>query len=158
MRGEIIVLLAALAVCAVFSGCSSRGGEIWGEHAAGNYPSNQISESENEVAEMRLVSSEFKEGENIPVRFTCQGENINPQLSWEAVPEGTKSFALIMDDPDAPVGTWVHWLVKDIPADARQIPEDSVPGKEVLNSAGNARYGGRALLQALTGIISGCMR
>lgn len=91
---------------------------------------------------MRLTSEDFREGGIIPARYTCQGQNINPQLSWENAPEETKSFALIVDDPDAPAGTWVHWLVKDIPADKKEIPENSIPGTQVINSFGKEDYGG----------------
>ncbi|MBW2989958.1 YbhB/YbcL family Raf kinase inhibitor-like protein [Candidatus Woesearchaeota archaeon] len=91
---------------------------------------------------MKLRSDDFEEGGMIPSKFTCQGENINPHLAWLDVPEDAKSFALIVDDPDAPAGTWVHWLVKDIPADAREIKPDSIPGAEVLNSFGKEGYGG----------------
>ena len=95
-----------------------------------------------EVGNMKLASNDFNEGEMIPSKFTCQGEDINPQLAWDDVPEGVKSFALIFDDPDAPAGTWVHWLVKDIPAAVREISQNSVPGTQVMNSFGKKDYGG----------------
>jgi Raf kinase inhibitor-like YbhB/YbcL family protein len=82
---------------------------------------------------MRLTSSAFREGERIPVPFTCEGENVSPPLEWTAPPQGTLSFALFCNDPDAPAGTWHHWAVYDIPADLRSLPEDL--GTEV----GNAR-------------------
>jgi len=97
---------------------------------------------EKEDVKMKLKSNDFNEGEMIPRQFTCQGEDINPQLSWEDVPAGVKSFALIFDDPDAPMGTWVHWLVKEIPADVRGINQNTVPGNEVVNSFGKEGYGG----------------
>ncbi|MBR9699038.1 YbhB/YbcL family Raf kinase inhibitor-like protein [Candidatus Woesearchaeota archaeon] len=93
-------------------------------------------------AAMRLTSTAFQHEETIPIKYTCQGEDINPQLSWDGVPEATRSFALIMDDPDAPMGTWIHWLVKDIPATAREIKENSIPGTEVINSFKRGAYGG----------------
>jgi len=91
---------------------------------------------------MRLASNDFVEGGMIPRKFTCQGDNINPHLAWETVPEETKSFALIVDDPDAPMGTWVHWLVKDIPADVREIQEGEIQGNQVKNDFGKENYGG----------------
>ncbi len=91
---------------------------------------------------MRLSSEAFKEDEVIPAEYTCQGPDVNPGLAWDEPPKGTESFALIIDDPDAPVGTWVHWLVKDISKDMRNIPKDSVPGTEVKNSFGKKGYGG----------------
>ncbi|MCK5283051.1 MAG: YbhB/YbcL family Raf kinase inhibitor-like protein [Nanoarchaeota archaeon] len=91
---------------------------------------------------MKLTSNAFEHKGTIPAKYTCQGQDINPQLKWEDVPEGTKSFALIVDDPDAPVGTWVHWLVKDIPAGIREIPEDSIPSNQIENDFGRQDYGG----------------
>ena len=78
----------------------------------------------------------------IPKRYTPHGEDYNPQLSWTGAPPGTKSFALINDDPDAPVGLWTHWLVKNIPANTTSIKENSVPGVEVTNSWGIKKYKG----------------
>jgi Raf kinase inhibitor-like YbhB/YbcL family protein len=91
---------------------------------------------------MRLTSSVYKEGDTIPRTYTCQGQNINPPLRWDEAPSATKSFALVFDDPDAPMGTWYHWIVKDIPAETRQVMENSIPGVEIMNSWGNSRYGG----------------
>ncbi len=91
---------------------------------------------------MKLRSNDFKQGGMIPRKFTCQGEDINPHLAWSDVPAGTKSFALIVDDPDAPMGTWVHWLVKDIPANVKEIKQNSVPGNQVENDFGKEDYGG----------------
>ena len=71
-----------------------------------------------------LQSSAFKEGADIPRQYTCEGADISPALSWGEAPQKTQSFALIADDPDAPVGTWVHWVVWDMPAATRQLPEN----------------------------------
>jgi Raf kinase inhibitor-like YbhB/YbcL family protein len=87
---------------------------------------------------LELKSDVFKDGGTIPVRYTGAGEDISPALSWSDAPAGTQSFALIMDDPDAPMGTWVHWVVYDIPKDADGLGEN-IPGKPVL--AGGARQG-----------------
>lgn len=67
---------------------------------------------------MRLESPAFARGEPIPERHSCEAEDVSPALRWQDLPAGTKSLALVMDDPDAPAGTWVHWLVYDIPAGA----------------------------------------
>jgi len=83
------------------------------------------------VMAMELTSSGFKAQDTIPDQFTCQGENVSPQLSWTDVPEGTKSFALICDDPDAPSGDWVHWVVYDIPGESRELPA-GLPAKAKL--------------------------
>ncbi len=90
---------------------------------------------------MKLTSPEFKNNEHIPKRFTCQGDDINPELTIEGIPEGAKSLALIMDDPDAPMGTWVHWVVYNIPI-ASKIEEDSIPGEQLINDFGRKDYGG----------------
>lgn len=93
---------------------------------------------------MKLESKDFEHEGWIPSKFTCDGEDISPHLMWRDVPKGTKSFALIVDDPDAPVGTWVHWLVCDIPADCREIEQNSVPEKatQLRNDFGKKDYGG----------------
>jgi len=91
---------------------------------------------------MKLTSPSFRHNAAIPMKFTCQGEGISPSLEWADAPKETKSFALMMDDPDAPRRTWIHWLVKDIPAEKRKIEENSVPGNEVINSFGRKAYGG----------------
>jgi len=70
-----------------------------------------------------LTSTAFGQGEPIPRRYTCDGEDISPPLQWSDPPQGTQSFALIADDPDAPMGTWVHWVLYNIPAQARSLPE-----------------------------------
>lgn len=76
-----------------------------------------------EGSEMQITSSAFREGEAIPRKYTCDGEDVSPPLSWSGAPEGTESFALIVDDPDAPVGTWVHWVIYDLPAGVTSLPE-----------------------------------
>jgi len=70
-----------------------------------------------------LSSPDFTDGADIPKQFTCSGEDRSPALEWKGAPAGTKSFALIVDDPDAPVGTWVHWVVFNIPAAAHSLPQ-----------------------------------
>jgi len=93
---------------------------------------------------LKLLSQDFEENEAIPSRFTCEGEDICPQLHWKDVPEGTRSFALSMTDPDAPGGTFIHWLVHDIPKDVRSIERGELPmgAKQVKNDFGKERYGG----------------
>ncbi|MGM0529748.1 MAG: YbhB/YbcL family Raf kinase inhibitor-like protein [Bacteroidota bacterium] len=91
---------------------------------------------------MELYSPAFKNEEFIPKKYSCKGEDLNPELRWENVPGGTKSFALSVKDPDAPIGTFVHWLVYDIDKDVGKIEENSVPGKQVENNFGKEDYGG----------------
>lgn len=70
-----------------------------------------------------VTSTAFAEGDHIPQQYTCQGDDISPPLAWTDLPEQTASLALIMDDPDAPNGIWVHWVLYNIPADAQSLPE-----------------------------------
>ena len=90
---------------------------------------------------LRLTSSAFPSGEALPARHTCDGEDLSPPLAWSDPPAGTKSFALVVDDPDAPDPkaprtVWVHWIVYDLPADARAL-------REALRSAGDLPKGAR---------------
>lgn len=78
---------------------------------------------EKKMIVIELKSTAFTEGDTIPVKHTCDGPDISPSLSWSAPPEGTKSLALICDDPDAPMGTWVHWVMFNIPPDVTVLPE-----------------------------------
>lgn len=91
---------------------------------------------------MKIRSNAFDDNGAIPKKYSCKGKDINPELLWDNVPEGTKSFALSVKDPDAPMGTFVHWLVYDIEKTARKIAESSIPGKQVKNSFGKITYGG----------------
>ena len=70
-----------------------------------------------------LTSSAFNEGGIIPAKYTCEGSDISPPLAWPGAPEGTRSFALILDDPDAPMGTWTHWAAYNIPATTHALDE-----------------------------------
>ncbi len=90
---------------------------------------------------MKLTSPEFENGKMIPRKFTCERDDFNPTLIIEDIPAGTKSLALIVDDPDAPMGTWVHWVSFNIPV-VSQIDEDSIPGKQGINDFGRKDYGG----------------
>jgi Raf kinase inhibitor-like YbhB/YbcL family protein len=79
-------------------------------------------EGEGEMA-IQISSSAFSEGGNIPKKHTCSGEDVSPPLAWSGVPQGAKSLALIMDDPDAPGKVFVHWVLFNIPANAKELPE-----------------------------------
>ena len=90
---------------------------------------------------MKITSPDFEPNGSIPKKFTCQGEDVNPALLIEGVPQQAKTLALIMDDPDAPMGTWVHWVVYNIPVTSK-IEENSVPGEQGSNNFGKQDYGG----------------
>lgn len=93
---------------------------------------------------LTLNSPAFTEGEPIPSVYTCDGADVPPPLTWQDVPTDVGSYALIMDDPDAPRGTWVHWVLYNIPADVRELPdgEPSGIGVQGENSWGDLGYGG----------------
>jgi Raf kinase inhibitor-like YbhB/YbcL family protein len=93
----------------------------------------------------RLTSPAFADGAFIPARYTCDGENLSPPLEWEDPPAGTRSFALIVDDPDAPVGTFTHWVLFDVPGSARSLaeaPPQKTVGLSGRNDFGRSGYGG----------------
>ncbi len=96
-----------------------------------------------------LESSAFQDGGEIPKKFTCEGADVSPPLTWGEPPAGTKSLALITDDPDAPAGTWVHWVMYDLEPQARHLQEGvaksetvSGTGRQGLNDFGKTGYGG----------------
>ena len=89
-----------------------------------------------------LVSSAFLAGASIPVEFTCDGRNQPPPLSWSGAPEGTRTFALIVDDPDAPSGTFVHWVLFNIPGTATAPPQGAGSAVQGRNDFGKTGYGG----------------
>ncbi len=96
-----------------------------------------------------ITSSAFSEGQTIPTRYTCDGSDVSPDLAWSGVPEEAASLALICDDPDAPMGTWVHWVLFNVPADADGLPAEIPPDATLENGAchgtndfGKLGYGG----------------
>jgi Raf kinase inhibitor-like YbhB/YbcL family protein len=93
---------------------------------------------------LELKSSVFAEGKPIPSKYTCDGGDVSPPLAWSGAPQGTKSFALIADDPDAPMGTWVHWVTWNIPATATAFPEGNVASgtKQGITDFKRPGYGG----------------
>ncbi len=107
-------------------------------------------EKEANTMEKIVVSSEaFKDGETIPSEYTCDGKNVSPALSWKGIPAGAKSIALIVDDPDAPGGMFVHWVLYNIPANVQKLP-GGMPKNETLGDGsrhgmtdfGRVGYGG----------------
>jgi Raf kinase inhibitor-like YbhB/YbcL family protein len=98
---------------------------------------------------LQLTSSAFHDGQAIPKKYTCDGQDVSPELAWSGAPGETKSMALIVDDPDAPAGVWVHWVIYDLPPDARGLPEVVPRDRELRNGArqgkndfGKIGYGG----------------
>ena len=127
----LAVLMALSLVAIAFAGCESKQPPEEGKMA------------------LNVSSSAFEEGSRIPIKYSCQGEDVSPALRWDKPPRGTQSFALIMDDPDAPGGIFTHWVLFNIPSATRQLPEavstttqlsdGSLQGK---NDFGKIGYGG----------------
>ena len=123
------LLLAALASCGASDGSGNQAN-------GGNAVENAT------LTKLQLASDAFQDGQPIPVQFTCDGADQTPALHWTDPPAETKSFALVIDDPDAPNGTFRHWGVFDIPASARAIGGGQRVGTEVTNDFGKPGYGG----------------
>lgn len=92
-----------------------------------------------------LTSNAFSQGDSIPAKYTCDGQDISPPLGWSDPPEGTRSFALINDDPDAPVGTWDHWVIYNVPSEARSLPEAVSSDAELPDGSRNGQNSWRRL-------------
>lgn len=123
--------LIPLVICMALASCGAKDRSN-GENAVENAT----------LAKLTLTSNAFQNGQPIPTQFTCDGADQTPALKWDEPPAGTKSFALIIDDPDAPSGTFAHWGVYDIPASARSIGGNQHVGTEVANDFGKPGYGG----------------
>lgn len=119
--------VAALLVCAAAAGC-------------GNGASTDL--DKGSPASVRVTSPAFSEGGAIPVRFTCDGAGTSPPLAWAGGPKRARSWALVVDDPDAPRGTFVHWVVLDLPAATRSLDAGVTPAGAVqaVNTAGRSGY------------------
>jgi Raf kinase inhibitor-like YbhB/YbcL family protein len=89
--------------------------------------------------DIKITSTAFEEGGMIPRKYTCDGEDVSPPLAWTGVPEGAKTIALISDDPDAPMGTWVHWVLFNLSEAEKGLPEAVPPDKELKNGAKQGR-------------------
>jgi Raf kinase inhibitor-like YbhB/YbcL family protein len=107
-------------------------------------PAGGCTEQSIQKTSMKLSSPHFSDGNNIPERFTCEGDDCNPTLVIEDVPQAAKSLVLIVDDPDAPRGTFTHWLIWNLRSDVTEITEGSAPpsGVQGLNDFGTGKYGG----------------
>lgn len=140
MRKFFLPLLMGMLV--LYSGCREKGETavtVKTEESRAVQPAGKTG------GVMRLTSSAFGEGDRIPEKYTADGEDISPPLYIEGVPEEAKALALIVDDPDAPVGTWDHWVIWNIPADTKEIKEGISPeGVSGKNDWGRLGYGGPA--------------
>jgi len=94
------------------------------------------------IARFAMTSQDFRDGQSIPAVHSCEGADQSPQLSWDEPPAGTKSLALVMDDPDAPSGTFRHWAAYDMPPTTHSIERGQAAGKQATNDFDKAGYGG----------------
>lgn len=123
MRAELLIILMTVGLF----GCASR-----------PQPNAQVptkTPAENGLG-IQLASSAFKEGEPIPRAYTCDGPNVSPALEWSGVPKNARTLAIICDDPDAPAGTWAHWVLYNLPAENIGLVEN-VPMTESLKAGGS---------------------
>jgi Raf kinase inhibitor-like YbhB/YbcL family protein len=127
--------LAPLLALAALAGCG-------GKDRAANPTNGEGSVENAALAKLSLTSSAFRDGQPIPARYTCDGAGQSPPLAWGEPPPGTKSFVLIVDDPDAPSGLFRHWGAYDMPGSARSIAEGQAVGNQAINGFGKAGYGG----------------
>jgi Raf kinase inhibitor-like protein, YbhB/YbcL family len=125
MRKNLRIL--SFSVLTLFISCASRPQPV-----AQQPPANQ---SNQEKAEFKLTSTAFKEGQPIPSTYTCDGVNVSPPLEWSGLPKNAKSIAIIADDPDAPGGMWVHWVLYNLPAKNIGLVEN-LPATEKLAAGG----------------------
>lgn len=102
---------------------------------------HDMSMTSGEFRAMRVTSPWFDHEQMIPVKFTCEGEDVNPPLDIDGIPDKARSLALVVEDPDAPAGTWLHWSVWNIPI-TQHLKEDEIPGVQGKNDFGRNDYGG----------------
>lgn len=102
-----------------------------------------VEEKQKNDGKMKIFSSAFSNGASIPIEYTCDGDDVSPPLSFVGIPNATKTLALIMDDPDAPGGSWVHWLVWNIPSNVTGFSKnENITFPQGKNDFGMIRYGG----------------
>lgn len=139
MKKNLFIILLLLAA----------GGVIWlwassQTSKSTTYQTEQTKPRGEETFNMKIQSSAFGEGQPIPKKYTCDGDGVNPPLNFSDIPSKTQSLALIVDDPDAPAGTWVHWLVWDMDPAVTSLAENSAPSgaTQGKTSFGQNVYGG----------------
>jgi len=148
MGNKIVILLVS---AVFFCGCDSKEKSSPAKTSETDLSEKQ-QKSEKEGGKkmaVKITSSAFADGQMIPSKYTCDGRDVSPPLQWDGVPETAQSIALICDDPDAPMGTWVHWVLFNLPADTTKLAEAMGPDETLANGAkqgtsdfGRIGYGG----------------
>ena len=135
MAHQVLLKIAPAIALAALASCG-----------AGSQPANEAEGGtavENAtLTKLELTSDAFQDGQAIPQQYSCDGADQSPPLRWGEPPQGTKSFALVVDDPDAPGGTFRHWGAFDIPAEALSLSAGQAAGAQAVNDFGNTGYGG----------------
>lgn len=126
------LVLPVILLVSAMSGCGSESSPT--STPQPSEPAAPAQEEEGAFS-IALTSAAFEPGASIPTKYTCDGDDISPPLGWTDPPQDTRSFALIVDDPDAPGGTWVHWLLYNLPPEARALPEDVPPDAELSDGS-----------------------
>ena len=137
MRGLYVYLLSLSLFIVLAVGCSPQVNNLSDDNKTEDI--NTVNEVVN--VELKITSPAFGHNEKIPSKYTCDGDNVNPPLEIEGIPESAKSLVLIVDDPDAPAGNWDHWIVWNIPL-VQDIEEDSIPGEQGMNDFKRQSWGG----------------
>jgi Raf kinase inhibitor-like YbhB/YbcL family protein len=135
MKQQTLLKFAPALTLIALASCGTRN-EAANQTAGGGMMENAT------LTKLSLSSDAFQNGGVIPAQYTCDGANQSPALGWGEPPSGTKSFALVVDDPDAPGGTHRHWGAFDIPANARSIAAGQVVGSQAMNDSGKSGYAG----------------
>lgn len=136
MKNTFLIIVSTITLVAV---------AFWATVAVKSFKNEEFTNTKG--GKMKLTSV-FEHNEKIPAKYTCDGENISPELIISDVPEGTKNLVLIVDDPDAPMGTYTHWLLYNIPPDTAKITPDSISelldkgAMQGVNNFGTTHYGG----------------
>lgn len=133
-----VVLIFLLAGMLLVSGCIQNENE---KHTDNESPDTGKGDENVDIQDIKVFSSAFASNGSIPGKYTCDGQNINPPLEFEGIPEEAESLVLIVDDPDASMKTFTHWIVWNIEPVAK-IEEDSIPGVEGINDFKKIGYGG----------------
>jgi hypothetical protein len=130
MRKVGLFFTSLLLMSAAFAGCAQQ------------TPPEETAPPDNGKVAFAITSPAFVDGAEIPVKYSCDGENVSPPLDWSEVPTGTASFALILDDPDAPVGVFTHWVIFNLPPDTRGLPEALLKDGTLASGALQGKNGG----------------